>query len=129
VAKILIVDDDPDMLDAGRFVLEAQGHEVIGASNVENGMKAVEEEKPNLLILDGMMEEPDDGISMARQLRRRGNDLPILMLTSVNVALGLHIDKDEEMVPVDEFVEKPVDPEALVDKVARMLRDRKGSSC
>ncbi len=129
MAKILIVDDDPDMLDAGRFVLEAEGHEVIGASNVGNGMKAVEEEKPDLLILDVMMEEPDDGISMARQLRRKGNDLPILMLTSVNVALGLHIDKDEEMVPVDEFVEKPVDPEVLVAKVARMLRNREGSSC
>lgn len=129
MAKILIVDDDPDMLDAGRFVLEAEGHEVIGASNVDNGMKALEEEKPDLLILDVMMEEPDDGISMARQLRRKGHDLPVLMLTSVNVALGLHIDKDEEMVPVDEFQEKPVDPAVLIAKVARLLEGRKGASC
>jgi DNA-binding response OmpR family regulator len=129
VAKILIVDDDPDMLDAGRFVLEAEGHEVIGASNVPNGMKAVEEEEPDLLILDVMMEEPDDGISMARQLRRKGYTLPILMLTSVNVALGLHIGKDAEMVPVDEFVEKPVEPAALVAKVKRLLEGGEGESC
>lgn len=129
MAKILIVDDDPDMLDAGRFVLSAEGHEVIGASNVSSGMKAVEEEKPDLLILDVMMEEPDDGISMARQLRRKGCGLPILMLTSVNVSLGLHIDKDPEMVPVDEFVEKPVEPAALVAKVRRLLEGEEGAPC
>jgi len=128
VARILIVDDDPDMLDAGRFVLEAQGHEVFGASNVPTGMKAVEDEQPDLLILDVMMEEADDGISMARQLRRKGHSLPILMLTSVNVALGLQIDKDSEMVPVDEFVEKPVEPDVLVAKVAKLLEGGEGAS-
>lgn len=128
MARILIVDDDPDMLDAGRFVLEAQGHEVFGASNVPTGMKAVEDEQPDLLILDVMMEEADDGISMARQLRRKGHSLPILMLTSVNVALGLQIDKDSEMVPVDEFVEKPVEPDVLVAKVAKLLEGGEGAS-
>jgi hypothetical protein len=49
------------------------------------------------------------------------------MLTSVNVAMGLHIDKDEEMVPVDEFQEKPVDPETLIKKVERLLAERKGA--
>ena len=127
MTKILIVDDDPDMVDAGRMVLEAKGYEVVSAGNVSQGMSALEDAKPDLMILDVMMEEPDDGIRMARQVRRKGFELPILMLTSVNVAMGLHIDKDEEMVPVDEFQEKPVDPETLIKKVERLLADRKGA--
>jgi len=128
VAKILIVDDDPDMVVAGRIVLEREGHAVESAANVDDGLEALEEFKPDLLILDVMMEEPDDGLRMARKVRRKGNTLPILMLTSVNLAMGLHIDKDEEMVPVDEFVEKPVDPAALVAKVAQLLESRSKAS-
>jgi DNA-binding response OmpR family regulator len=127
VTKILIVDDDPDMVDAGRIVLEAKGYEVVSAANVSQGMSVLEDAKPDLMILDVMMEEPDDGIRMARQVRRKGFELPILMLTSVNVAMGLHIDKDEEMVPVDEFQEKPVDPETLIKKVERLLAGREGA--
>ena len=108
MAKILIVDDDPDMVEASRIVLERDGYSVENASNVEEGLQKLAEGKPDLLILDVMMEEPDDGLRFARQVRRMGNTLPILMLTSVNRALGIQIGKDEEMVPVDEFVEKPV---------------------
>jgi DNA-binding response OmpR family regulator len=121
VAKILIVDDDPDMVEAGRYVLEKHGHTVRSASNIEAGLKALDEETPDLLILDVMMEEADDGLVFARKVRRRGIDFPILMLTSVNQAMGLNIGKDEEMVPVDEFVEKPVNPAVLVSKVAGLL--------
>jgi len=122
VAKILIVDDDPDMVQAGRYVLEKQGHSVTSASNVEAGLKALDEEVPDLLILDVMMEEADDGLVFARKVRRRGlTSLPILMLTSVNRAMGLNIGKDDEMVPVDEFVEKPVDPAVLIAKVDGLL--------
>lgn len=122
MAKILIVDDDPDMVQAGRYVLEKQGHSVTSASNVEAGLKALDEEVPDLLILDVMMEEADDGLVFARKVRRRGlTSLPILMLTSVNRAMGLNIGKDDEMVPVDEFVEKPVDPAVLIAKVDGLL--------
>ena len=127
--KILIVDDDPDMVEAGRIVLEREGHTVESASNIVDGLKVLEESDPDLLILDVMMEESDDGLLFARQVRRRGHNLPILMLTSVNRAMGLNIDKDEEIVPVDEFVEKPVDPAALVEKVRALLAGQEGASC
>jgi DNA-binding response OmpR family regulator len=55
-------------------------------------------------------------------MRRKGHTIPILMLTSVNAAMGLSIGKDDEVVPVDEFQEKPVDPANLVDKVKRLLQ-------
>lgn len=121
VPKILIVDDDPDIVEAGRLVLEREGYEVEGAPNRAAGMKSLEEVKPDLLILDVMMEEPDDGLRMAREIRKAGHTLPIIMLTSVNAAMGLNIDKDEEMVPVDEFQPKPVDPQTLIAKVKKLL--------
>lgn len=121
MSKILIVDDDPDIVEAGRLVLEKEGHEVGSAGNYKDGLAKVDEFKPDLLILDVMMEEPDDGLRMARQLRRTGHTLPILMLTSVNAALGLSIDKDDEMNPVNEFQPKPVDPVTLVGKVNALL--------
>jgi DNA-binding response OmpR family regulator len=121
VPKILIVDDDPDIVDAGRLVLEREGYEVVGAANRADGMKKLEEIKPDLLILDVMMEEPDDGLRMAREIRKNGNELPIIMLTSVNAAMGLNIDKDGEIVPVDEFQPKPVEPQTLIAKVKKLL--------
>jgi DNA-binding response OmpR family regulator len=121
VPKILIVDDDPDIVEAGRLVLEREGYEVEGAPNRADGMKKLEEVKPDLLILDIIMEEPDDGLRMAREIRKAGHTLPIIMLTSVNAAMGLNIDKDEEMVPVDEFQPKPVDPQTLIAKVKKLL--------
>jgi DNA-binding response OmpR family regulator len=121
VPKILIVDDDPDIVEACTLVLEREGYEVEGASNRAAGMERLKEVKPDLLILDVMMEEPDDGLRMAREIRKAGHTLPIIMLTSVNAAMGLNIDKDEEMVPVDEFQPKPVDPQTLIAKVNKLL--------
>ena len=121
VPKILIVDDDPDIVEAARLVLEREGYEVESAPNRVEGMKKIEEVKADLLILDVMMEEPDDGLRMAREIRRAGHTLPIIMLTSVNAAMGLNIDKDEEMVPVEEFQSKPVDPQTLIAKVKKLL--------
>jgi DNA-binding response OmpR family regulator len=121
VPKILIVDDDPDIVEACQLVLEREGYEVSGAPNRADGMTAIEGAVPDLLILDVMMEEPDDGLRMAREIRKAGHPFPIIMLTSVNAAMGLNIDKDEEMVPVDEFQPKPVDPQTLIAKVQKLL--------
>jgi len=124
VYKILIVDDDPDMVAVTRIVLEGEGYEVDSAPSLEAGLVRLEEGQPDLLILDVMMAEPDDGLRFARRARSEGHNLPILMLTSVNQALGLQIGPDEEIVPVDEFVEKPVDPATLVEKVRWLLEER-----
>ncbi len=123
--KILIVDDDPDIVEAGKLVLEREGFEVVSAPNKRDGFTMLEEAKPDLLILDVMMEEPDDGLRMARDIRKAGHTLPIIMLTSVNAAMGLNIDKDEEMVPVEEFQSKPVEPATLVAKVQKLLASTK----
>ena len=125
MAKILIVDDDPDIVEACRLVLEREGYEAEGAPNRADGMKALEEVKPDLLILDVMMEEPDDGLVMAQDLRRQGHSFPIMMLTSAATATGFEFASDEEVVPVDEFQPKPIDPTTFVAKVGKLLSVRR----
>jgi len=125
MAKILIVDDDPDILDASRLALERAGHVVITASNPSDGKLALDREAPALLILDIMMGAPDDGLVMAQTLRRTGYKLPILMLTSLPKVSGMALAKDDDMVPVDELVEKPVSTERLRGLVAQLLGGRR----
>ncbi len=121
MARILIVDDDPDIVEASQLFLEREGHQIGTAYNRPDGLAMVDTFKPDLLILDVMMEQPDDGFAMAQELRRKGNRLPILMLTSVASASGLAFGQDDEMVPVDAFVPKPVEPATLIATVAKLL--------
>jgi two-component system OmpR family response regulator len=121
MALIAIIDDDPDILDASSLVLKAKGYEVITANNPDEGYKIVKEQKPDLIILDVMMVEPDDGFFLAQKFRRENLDIPILMYTSVSKALGLEFAAGE-MVPVDDFVEKPISPATLIDKVEKLLQ-------
>lgn len=122
MARVLVVDDDPDITFAVSLFLKKVGHEVLTAASRTEGMKALETSTPDLLILDVMMEQPDDGLAMAQDLRRAGNTVPIIMLTSVGKATGMSFGQDSEMVPVDAFFEKPVRPEDLLAKVGELLK-------
>ncbi len=122
MARILIVDDDPDVVEAAGLILEKAGHQTSSAGSREAGLAAVGRFKPDLLILDVMMEQPDDGIAMAQKLRRDGFKKPILMLTSIGRAAGISIGKDKDLVPVDDFQEKPIAPAKLVEKVNELLK-------
>ncbi len=121
MAKILIVDDDPDITFATTLFLQKAQHEVRSAADRASGMRAIDEWNPDLIILDVMMEQPDDGIAMAQELRRQGCTTPILMLTSVGTVTGFDYGQDEELVPVDAFYEKPIEPDALLRKVNELL--------
>lgn len=121
MAKILIVDDDVDIQETTRLFLEAAGFEVATAGNRREGMQAVNTYGPDLILLDVMMEDDDDGFTMAQDLRRDGVKTPIIMLTSVCKAFGMPFGKDPEMVPVDEFLEKPVKPDVLVSRIQQLL--------
>lgn len=126
MAKILVVDDDPDVVEATRLFLERQGYAVVCAYSRLEGMQAIAAEAPDLVILDVMMEQHDDGFTMAQQLRREGFRKPILMLTSIGKVTGLAYGIDKEMVPVDAFQEKPVDPQVLLAKVQQLLAGSAG---
>lgn len=123
MAIIVVVDDDPDILETSSLVLKSKGHEVITAYNPEDGYKTITEKNPDLVILDVMMNEPDDGFFLAQKLRRDKITTPILMYTSVSKTVGFEYGAGE-MVPVDEFVEKPISPDELIEKVEKLLKQK-----
>ena len=122
MAKILIVDDDPDIVEASTLFLEKAGHQVEAAYNREGRHGAPAPSRPDLLILDVMMEQPDDGFAMAQDLRRQGTSSPSSCSPPWHRPPGLAFGKDAEMVPVDDFQAKPVEPANLVEKVASSLK-------
>lgn len=121
MAKILIVDDDTDFVSAVELVLTSSGYETVVAASRQEGMEKFESEKPDLILLDVMMDEPDDGFVMAQSLKKKSKETPILMLTSVGQVTGMDFDKDSEMVPVDDFEQKPIMPKQLLKKVKQLL--------
>ncbi|MCX6150120.1 MAG: response regulator [Ignavibacteriales bacterium] len=120
MALIALIDDDPDIIDASTLVLKSKGYEVITASNPKDGYDIVVKNKPDLIILDVMMDEPDDGFFLAQKFRKENIHTPILMYTSVSKAIGMDYAAGE-LVPVDDFVEKPISPEELIQKVEKLL--------
>jgi DNA-binding response OmpR family regulator len=125
MALIAVIDDDLDILDASTLVLEANGYEVITAANPEDGFDIVTKKKPDLIILDVMMNEPDDGFVLAQKFRKNNISTPIIMYTSISKAIGLDYGINE-LVPVDEFVEKPISPTELIEKIEKLLKHKVG---
>ncbi len=121
MAKILIVDDDVDFVSAVKLVLTSNGFDIAIANSRQEGMEKFDAEKPDLVLLDVMMDEPDDGFVLAQSLKKKSKDTPILMLTSVGQVTGMDFDKDSEMVPVDDFEQKPIMPNRLLEKVNQLL--------
>ncbi|MCF6268799.1 MAG: response regulator [Melioribacteraceae bacterium] len=119
--KIIIIDDDIDLVEAMRMILEGAGYDVIDAQDGTIGFDRILTEKPDLVILDVMMGTQDEGFHVAYQIRsnEKTSDIPIIMLTAVQQETGFVFDKDtdEDFLPVSEFVEKPVNPEKLIELV------------
>jgi len=123
--KILIIDDDIDLVEAMRLTLEKEGYEVVDAQDGKKGLEKIAREKPDLILLDVMMETQDEGFHIAYQIRNNPqmSDLPIIMLTAVGQETGFSFDKDkdEDFLPVNEFLEKPVNPDFLLEKIRTAL--------
>jgi len=123
--KILIVDDDKDIFESMKIVLEAEGYDVLWATNGEDGLKLAADKKPDLMILDVIMNTDDEGFQVAYKLKQNKDlaDIPVIMATSVSQKTGFSFDKDRdsEFLPVNEFLEKPIDPKVLIDKVRENL--------
>jgi CheY-like chemotaxis protein len=122
---ILIIDDDPDQRLVVRLPLEAAGYDVREATNSEEGRKMVLETRPDLIILDVMMDSTTAGFQLALELHNRSDDsefkdvrnTPIIMLTAIHSTTPLRFAPDDDYLPVQTFLEKPVDPDLLLAKV------------
>ncbi len=125
-AKILIVDDDPDFTVVLKTVLEGESYIVDTAPGRAEGMEKMQAEKPDLLLLDVMMDTWSDGFEMARDIRKNPEyrDMPIIMLTGVEQRTGIGFKSsagDPEWLPVDGFLDKPVEPHVLIAEVKKVL--------
>ena len=125
-AKIVVVDDDQDIRDSLQVILESRQYTVITAADKIEGMEKIRTEKPDLAILDVMMSTWEDGFEMARELKKDSQfkDMPILMLTGIKDKTGISFKSaagDEDWLPVEAFIEKPVEPEKLFAEIERLL--------
>lgn len=109
---ILYVDDDPDYREVMRVILEASGYEVSEASSAEEGLRVYQSRKPDLVIVDLMMEEVDAGTSFVKELRLLGNTVPIYMLSSVGESLS--VSADYMTLGLAGIFQKPIDRNSLL---------------
>ena len=124
--KIVIVDDDQDIRDSVQVILESRGYTVVGAPDKTAGMAAVKAEKPDLIILDVMMEGYSDGFDLAREIKQDDElkNIPVIMFTGAQEKTGIDFKStagDSTWLPVEGFLEKPVEPNILVAEVAKRL--------
>ncbi len=125
-AKVLVIDDDPDIRDVLSVVLEGEGFEVVTAVDGLQGLEMIKAETPDLIVLDLMMPQLD-GFGVCNTLRdprwARWSKIPIIVLTSVReeasrrryeLETGLSMD-------VDDYVEKPLDPDIMLERVRNIL--------
>ncbi|MBI2505780.1 MAG: response regulator [Candidatus Latescibacteria bacterium] len=117
---ILCVDDDPDILEYLRVVLEANDYAVVGASSAEAGLRAYRETPPDLVIADLMMEEIDSGTGFVKQLQAWGNRAPIYMLSSVGD--NLNTNADYSALGLTGVFQKPLDSEVLLSLLKAKLK-------
>ena len=124
-AKILIIDDDPDFVEATKLVLESKPYEVITAADGSEGIAKAKKEKPDLIILDIIM-PVKDGFNAAEELKKDPElkKTPVIMLTSfskkvseTNLSLSQGM-----MLDTEDYIDKPVEPEELLKRVENQLR-------
>ena len=128
-AKIMIVDDDVDYIYVVKTLLENEQYTVVTAGDKEEGMEKIRTEKPDLAILDVMMNAWQDGFEMSRQLKKdpQFKNMPVLMLTAVENRTGIGFKStagDPTWLPVDVFLDKPVEPEVLLSEVKKLLSNK-----
>jgi CheY-like chemotaxis protein len=120
---VLLVDDDADFIEINRALLEQNGYAVRMAYNGKQCLEMVTAEKPDLIILDMVMENRNEGFDLSRELRNSEHTkgIPLVMITSVNETIPFRIEPDRTWLPVDALIEKPVDPGLLLSVVAKVL--------
>jgi two-component system, OmpR family, response regulator VicR len=129
--KILIIEDDVDLVAAMGKMLESKGYNVIVAYDPEEGNDKLKHERPDLIILDVMFGNKGEskGFDFAQKLRndKQNADIPILMLTAINTEkpyFNFSPDTDGEFLPVDSFLDKPVKSDELFLKVEDLLEQK-----
>ena len=123
MAKILIVDDDPDFVEIMRTILESTGYQVATAANGEQALNTMRAELPDAVLLDVMMSSVLDGLNVTRTMSQDAalRSVPIIMISSIADSPSAGMFPTDEYLPIDSWISKPVRAADLLAKVARVL--------
>jgi CheY-like chemotaxis protein len=123
---ILVVDDDVDVLESRKIVLEHNNYKVLTAAAIPVAWEMIDKQQVDLIILDVMMEKDTDGFDFAQKLKsdEKHRNIPIIMVTAVNQRTKFKFDPktDGDFLPVEKFMEKPVDPDDLIMAIQGLLK-------
>jgi len=123
--NILIIDDDPDVAEAARAVLQSAGYEVYWAMGGDEGLEKARELRPDLIILDIVMRTFTEGFRVGYELRKDPllKGIPVIILSAISSRTGTQFstEEDEDYLPGDLFLDKPSDPEELLRKVGELI--------
>lgn len=125
--KLLIIDDDPDFVDGIQSILQGAGYDVEAKYNPKEGYAALESGKYDLLLLDIMMGRGAEGVMIARKMRKDPElrEMPVLIITGIREQIAYLFPGSAvspHFVEMDELVEKPVEPDLLLDRVSSLLK-------
>lgn len=124
MAKILLVDDDPDFVNITRTVLQSKDHEVKIAANGQQALAAMRAEKPDVVLLDIMMSYILDGVDVTHEMAADEDlkDIPVIMVTSLASTPDADVFPTDEHVSVDGWMSKPIKPEELLAEIDRVTK-------
>ena len=124
--KVLMIDDDPEFVEAISNLLDAKGYDVHTASNGKDGVAKAKAENPDIILLDVMMTTKNEGFNVARELHddAKLKDTPIIIMTGIRREMNLPFgfEPDETWLPVKRVLEKPVKPEVLLSAISDNIR-------
>jgi CheY-like chemotaxis protein len=126
--RILVIDDDVQLVDTVKTLLESQGYEVAYAYGAEKGVELAREQKPDLILLDIMFAGPPgpDGVEISRRLHQHPDlaDVPVVILSGIKKVLDMPVKlaPDEDYMPVKAFLEKPFKPQELLEVIETTLK-------
>ncbi len=124
--KVLMIDDDPEFVEAISNLLDAKGYDVHTASNGKDGVAMAKAENPDIILLDVMMTTKHEGFDVARELHDDPNtkETSIIMMTGIRREMNLPFgfEPDNTWLPVKTFLEKPVKPEVLLKAIDEHIR-------
>ena len=123
MARIMLVDDDVDLVDSNRIMLSAKGHQVLGVHSENEARQELEGFGPDVLILDVMMDHIYSGMDYAKEVHKQFPTLPILMVSGFNDILKekMEFTPGETLLPIVKFLDKPVTAQDLLKEVETLL--------
>ncbi len=124
--KILVVDDDPDFVEITRMILEPKGCQVSSASNGEQALARMRQDRPDLVLLDVMMSHTLDGLDVSRRMQKDTelSGIPIIVVSSIASSPHAELFPTDEYLPIDGWISKPLQSDALLEKVRHCLSSR-----